>query len=118
MTTELALTADQIQTGMMFRTNIAENAGMLFLMPRPLQASFWMKNVSVPLSAAYIDADGVILEIHRFEPYNTNAVVAGSDKIQFVLETPRDWFARHGISTGTVIRTEKGSLFETFFGRK
>ena len=62
-----------MQTGMMFRTNLAENAGMLFVLPMPQQASFWMKNCPLPLSAAYIDPEGVILEIHDLQPHNTNS---------------------------------------------
>src|ERR1051326_6061757 len=99
MVAELALTPLQVQTGMMFRTNMAENEGMLFVFGIPHQTSFWMKNCSLPLSAAYIDPDGVIQEIHPLEPFNTNSVEAHSSNIQFVLETPQGWFDRHNIST-------------------
>jgi uncharacterized protein len=115
MDTELALTPIQQQTGMMFRTNMAENAGMLFVFPVPHQASFWMANCPLPLSAAYIDPDGVILEIHDLQPFNTNSVVAASDHVQFVLETSQGWFGRHNVTTGMVIRTEHGTLMDTFF---
>src|SRR4051794_35590548 len=102
---------------MMFRTNMAENAGMLFIFPGPHRASFWMKNTPLPLSAAYLDPDGVILEIHKLEPQNTNSVTAASERIQFVLETNEGWFQRHNIGVGAVVRTERGSLRETFFRR-
>jgi uncharacterized membrane protein (UPF0127 family) len=118
MNAELALNNEQLQTGMMFRTNLAENAGMLFVFPVPHRAAFWMKNCPLPLSAAYIDPEGVILEIHDLQPHNTNSVVASSDRVQFVLETSQDWFGRHNITTGAVIRTEKGTLTETFFGKR
>ncbi len=118
MEVELALTAQQQQTGMMFRTNLAENAGMLFAFPAPFQASFWMKNCPLPLSAAYIDPDGTILEIHKLEPHNTNSVVAASSNVQFVLETNQGWFRRHHVTTGMVVRTEYGSLQDTFFRRR
>ncbi len=114
MVAELALTGEQMETGMMFRTNLAENAGMLFVLPAPQRASFWMKNCPLPLSAAYIDPDGVILEVHDLQPYRTNSVVATSDRVQFVLETNQGWFRRHNIGPGTVIRTERGSLAGTF----
>src|SRR6516162_4103611 len=55
MIAELALTQIQQHTGMMFRTNMAENAGMLFPLPYTQRASFWMKNCPYHLSAAYID---------------------------------------------------------------
>ncbi len=114
LVTELALTGIQQQTGMMFRTNIAENEAMIFVMPNPHRAAFWMKNTSVPLSAAYIDPKGVILEIHDLQPHNTNAVVAASDNVQYILETSQGWFERKKIAPGTVIRTERGSLPQTF----
>src|SRR5215510_11722268 len=88
MIAELALTPMQQQTGMMFRTNMEENAGMLFPLPYTQRAAFWMKNCPYHLSAAYIDPDGIIQEIHDLQPYNTNSAVAASDNIRFVLETP------------------------------
>jgi uncharacterized protein len=118
MMAELALTAEQQQTGMMFRTNLAENAGMLFVFPVPHRASFWMKNCPLPLSAAYIDPEGVILEIHDLQPHNTNSVVASSDRVQFVLEANQGWFARHKVTPGMMMRTERGSLVETFFRQR
>ena len=118
MDAELALSGEQMQTGMMFRTNLAENAGMLFVSPVPYRAAFWMKNCPLPLSAAYIDPEGVILEIHDLQPYNTNSVVASSDRVQFVLETSQGWFGRHHVTTGMVVRTEHGTLTDTFFGKR
>jgi uncharacterized membrane protein (UPF0127 family) len=73
-----------------------------------------MKNTGLPLSAAYISPEGEILELHDFEPHSTNSVPASSDRIQFVLETPRGWFDQNGISTGTLIRAESGPLAEAF----
>ncbi len=111
---ELALTEQQEMVGMMFRTNILETEAMLFDLRYPQRASFWMKNCPESISAAYITSDGVIQEIHHLENNDTNAVVAARDDIRFVLETQEGWFARHHIAPGTVIRTEKGSLAETF----
>jgi uncharacterized protein len=104
----------QQQTGMMFRTNLAETAGMLFVRPAPERASFWMMNCPLPLSAAYIDPEGVILEIHDLQPHNTNSVVSSSERVQFVLETSQGWFGRHNVTTGMVVRTEHGTLAHTF----
>ena len=114
---ELATTEREEMTGMMFRTNIQETDAMLFVLPMPQRASFWMKNCPESLSAAYIGPDGVIEEIHHLEKNDTNSVVAARDDIQYVLETKDGWFARHNIGTGIVIRTERGSLQEAFFSR-
>jgi uncharacterized membrane protein (UPF0127 family) len=112
---ELALTPLEQGTGMMFRTNMDENAGMLFPLPVTEQASFWMTNCPLPLSAAYIDPNGVIQEIHELQASNNIPVQSATDNIRFVLEAPRGWFSRHNIREGTVVRTERGSLMKTFF---
>jgi len=107
----------EVETGMMFRTNMAENEAMIFVLPYVQQARFWMANCPHPLSVAYINTDGVIEEIHHLEPFNTNNVVAKATNIRFALETPQGWFDRHHVSTGAVVRTERGSLKQTFLGQ-
>jgi len=111
---ELALTAEQIQCGMMFRTNIQETDAMLFNLRYPQQAAFWMKNCPESISVAYITSDGTIQEIHHLEKNDTNSVFSARNDIIFALETREGWFARHNIAPGTVITSEKGSLAETF----
>jgi uncharacterized membrane protein (UPF0127 family) len=111
---ELALTEQEEMTGMMFRTNIHETDAMLFVLPQPQRANFWMKNCPESISCAYITADGVIQEIHHLEKNDTNGVVAAREDIQFVLETKEGWFTRHNISPGTVIQSEKGPLADVF----
>jgi uncharacterized membrane protein (UPF0127 family) len=114
MNSEMAVTPRQVQTGMMFRKTMGEDESMIFVLPYPQQANFWMKNCSVPLSVAYIDPQGVIAEIHHLEPFNTNSVTSASQDILFALETPQGWFKRHDVHPGMTIRTERGSLAETF----
>jgi len=118
MTAELALTPIQQHTGMMFRTNMEERAGMLFPLPSTQRASFYMKNCPYPLSAAYIDPEGIIQEIHDLQPFNTNPVQAAYPNIRFVLETPQGWFQRHQIGPGVAVATERGPLMQTFFDER
>lgn len=117
MTTEMALTQGQEQTGMMFRTNMGEMEGMIFVMDHPRQASFWMKNCPLPLSCAFMDIRGRIQEIHDMHAQDTNLIVSATDDIMFVLETPEGWFDRHNIRPGTVVASEKGSLKSTFLSQ-
>jgi uncharacterized membrane protein (UPF0127 family) len=117
LTTELAMSQKEIRTGMMFRTNIAENEAMLFVLGVPQKTAFWMKNTRVPLSVAYIDPAGVILEIHDLKPFDTNSVIADASNIQYALETAQGWFERNGIGVGTPISTDRGPLPSVFFGR-
>jgi len=118
ITAELAVMPDEIYTGMMFRTNLAANAGMLFFLGQPTQPSFWMKNCPLALSAAFIDPAGIILELHDFQPQDTNPVVATALNVQYVLETSRGWFEQHHIGNGTLVRTEHGTFPETFIIRR
>ena len=114
---EVAVTVDQIRTGMMFRDSIGEDEGMLFVFGRPHRASFWMKNVTVALTVAYLDSDGRIVEIHDLEPGEETPVQSEAAHIQFALETSRGWFERRKIRPGTLVRTELGSLQDAFLGR-
>jgi uncharacterized protein len=118
MDAEKCVTQLQIETGMMFRKSMGENDGMIFSLGYPQQAGFWMKNCFVPLSVAYIDSEGVIEEIHPLEPQNTNSVFSATNNIRFALETPQGWFDRHHVTTGMVVRTDKGSLMEAFGQRQ
>lgn len=118
ITAELAITPQELATGMMFRREMGENEGMLFIFGQPARLAFYMKNTYIPLSCAYIDPEGAIVEIHDLEPLNEVPVEARSDKIQFVLEVKRGWFERNGLKTGMIVRTEHGSLQDTFFKRK
>lgn len=110
----LALQPLERQTGMMWRTNMDENEAMLFPFPAPHRASFYMKNTRVPLSAAYIDPEGAIVEIHDLQPLEEKPARAGSDNIQYVLEVKQGWFQRNNITTGAVVRTARGELKNTF----
>ena len=115
MVTEIARQQVEVNTGMMHRKQMGENEGMLFVMPYPHRASFYMRNTLVPLSAAYIDPKGTIVEIHDLKPLDETPVEAQSDRIQYVLETPQGWFKKNNIGPGTLIRTEKGSFEQTFW---
>ncbi len=114
MIAEVARTSSQVATGMMFRKDIAENEGMIFVFSQPHRASFYMRNTIVPLSCAYIDSEGVILEIHHLRPLDETPIQANSDRVQYVLETKQGWLERNQVGIGAMIRTERGSLNETF----
>ena len=111
---ELATTFEQVQTGMMWRTNMAEMEGMLFVFGQPHQVSFFMKNTLLPLSCAYIDPEGTILEIYDMKPLDETSITSKSDQIMYVLEMNQGWFKRHGIKPGVVVATEHGTFPQTF----
>lgn len=118
LVTEIASTPREHELGMMWRTNMAEMEGMIFIFEEPGRRSFWMRNTLVPLDIAYIAADGTLLEVHAAQPRNETPLPSESDRIQFVLETRQGWFQRNNVKPGMPIRTERGSLQETFFRRR
>jgi uncharacterized membrane protein (UPF0127 family) len=114
---EVALNEEQQRVGMMFRTNIEENSGMLFVFAGPSRQSFWMMNCPENLAGAYIDPNGRILEIIDMHANDTTPLLSKTGNVQYVLEMKEGWFKRHKIGEGTLIRTERGSLRETFFSQ-
>lgn len=118
LVTEIAATAQQQAMGMMWRTNMAEMEAMIFPSEQPHRASFWMKNTLLPLSCAYIDANGVILEIRDMKPRDETSIVAVTDRVQYVLEVNKGWFERNNVKVGATLRSERGTLRETFFRQR
>lgn len=103
ITAEVADEPAERMTGLMFRKSLATDSGMLFVMPRAEHVSFWMKNTLVPLSIAYINPKGTIMEIHDLEPQSLKPVGSVFGNILYALEMERDWFANKGILPGTQI---------------
>lgn len=114
---EQAITPAQIQMGMMFRKTLGEKEGMIFVHPDVSARKYWMKNVSVPLSIAYIDPEGRIIETHDMRPFEERTVNSVSTNIQYALEVPQGWFRRNNVAPGTTVKTAKGTLRETYFRR-
>lgn len=115
VTAEIARQMVEIATGMMFRTNMSENEAMLFVFDDAEGRSFYMRNCFIPLSGAYISPAGEILEIINMKPHDETPIPSQSENVQFVLEVPHGWFNRHNLGVGSMVRTERGSLQETFF---
>ncbi|HET7839609.1 MAG TPA: DUF192 domain-containing protein [Rectinemataceae bacterium] len=96
---ELARTSLERETGLMFRTSLAEGTGMLFVFEADQQLAFWMKNTKLPLSLAYISSDGTIREIFDLVPGSLDPVQS-ERSVRYALEVPRGWFAKAGIKSG------------------
>lgn len=100
---EVADTEETRATGMMFRTTMGENEGMLFVINEVRPVAVTMKNTLIPLSVAYINQSGIILEIHEMEPKNEESVQSRFSTIAYTLEMPGGWFRRQGIKPGAKI---------------
>lgn len=103
LTAEIADTPQASENGLMFRDSLPEDRGMLFIFEQPKEASFWMRNTKIPLSIAFIDSTGKILEIKSMNPLDESLVLSNSDRVAYALEVNQGWFARHRISSGAMI---------------
>ena len=101
---EIALRPEEQMAGLMNRDTLDPDRGMLFVFPAPKQASFWMHNTSIPLDLAFLDADGVILEIIPLVPFEEKRVQSQSSKVSYALEVARDWFASRGLKAGLKVK--------------
>lgn len=86
--------------GLMGREALPEGRGMLFVFPRPQPLSFWMRDTLVPISIAYINAAGVIREIHDLRPLDEQGAPSTFRDLLYALEVPQGWFQRHKILPG------------------
>lgn len=97
---EVADDESERAAGLMFRKSLASDSGMLFVMDRPGPVGFWMKNTEVPLTIAYIDPRGTIMELHDLHPRDETPVPSRFRNIAFALEMPQGWFTKNNIWPG------------------
>ena len=96
---EVVTSDKQQQLGLMFREQLHENHGMLFVYPVAKPLSFWMKDTVLALSIAYIGSDGTIVDIQKMEPLDENSYRSLAPA-QFALEMPQSWFENNNIQIG------------------
>lgn len=99
VTAEVARTPDERAQGLMYREELENGRGMLFVFERPELRSFWMQNTYIPLDIAYIDAGRTIVDILAMEPLSDD-LYESTQPALFALEVPQGWFASRGISVG------------------
>jgi uncharacterized protein len=99
---EVAATPESRTLGLMFRSVLQADHGMLFISPDEQAYCMWMKNTLIPLSAAFLDGNGKIANIAEMEAASTKDYCA-TGPIQYVLEMSWGWFQRRGIGVGAQV---------------
>ena len=99
-TVEVARTSEQQGQGLMFRTSLAADMGMIFPFPQPRMASFWMRNTLIPLDMIFIRADGTIARIAANTAPQSEDSVSSGEPVAAVLEIPGGRAAELGIREG------------------
>ena len=100
---EVADTEATRAQGLSFRTSLATDHGMLFIFPSDTETCFWMKNTPLPLSIAFIDSQGSIVNIADMEP-NTTTAHCPSRPIRYALEMKQGWFHDKGLRAGSKVK--------------
>ncbi|MBK3868523.1 DUF192 domain-containing protein [Pseudomonas stutzeri] len=99
LTAEYATTADQRQLGLMWRTELAADSGMLFRFGEVRRHCLWMKDTPLPLSAAFLDEGGVIVDVIDLEPLSTE-IRCSQRPARYALEVNQGWFDKRDIGRG------------------
>jgi uncharacterized membrane protein (UPF0127 family) len=104
---ELAMTEEERSRGLMLRTSLPANHGMLFVFERRSRDAFWNLNTLVPLSVAYLERDGTIVDIQDLKAQTPGVqpeMHPPAVPYLYALETNQGWFERHGVAVGDVLR--------------
>ncbi|MDR0247528.1 MAG: DUF192 domain-containing protein [Burkholderiales bacterium] len=101
---EVAQTPEQRERGLMHRFTLPGGHGMLFVFTHPQPLSFWMKNTPAPLSIAFIDEHGAILNIRDMTPNDDTTLHRSQGNALYALEVRKGWFDEQGVKAGSSIR--------------
>ncbi len=97
---EVARAPQEIANGLMYRSEMAPNRGMLFWFQDEQPRSFWMRNTLIPLDMVFVTAKGRITNIVHSATPNTDTLRSSTEPVQFVVELPGGTAAAHGITAG------------------
>nr|UOZ96833.1 hypothetical protein NCPCFENI_00737 [Cupriavidus sp.] len=100
---ELADTPELRSRGLMYRTDLGPNQGMLFIFDQAERHCMWMRNTPLPLSVAFIDASGRIINLADMTPFSDTAHCAARPA-RYAVETRQGWFAKNGVGPGDRVR--------------
>jgi uncharacterized membrane protein (UPF0127 family) len=97
---QVATTSEEHQIGLMYRQEMPQHEGMLFIFENPSRLCFWMKNTLIPLTAAFIADDGAIVNLEDMKPQSLDSHCAAKP-VRYVLEMNKGWFAKKGLKAGS-----------------
>jgi len=100
---EVADNEDERTTGLMYRSELNPDQGMLFVFDEPGIYPFYMKSTQIPLSIAFIDKDGIIIDIQQMTPLDEQTLHYPAKPFLFSLEVNQGWFLQKGIKEGDTV---------------
>ena len=96
---QVAQTPQERQIGLMFRKDMPQHEGMLFVFEQPASQCFWMRNTLLPLTAAFVADDGTIVNLADMKPQSDDSHCSAKP-VRYVLEMNQGWFAKRNIQAG------------------
>jgi uncharacterized protein len=100
---QLAVKPAEMEHGLMGRTDLKSDEGMIFVYAQPQQMSFWMRNTPTPLDIGFFTGDGTLREIYQMYPFDETPVPSRSEVLVFALEMKQGWFEFNGVKPGAKI---------------
>jgi uncharacterized membrane protein (UPF0127 family) len=115
MFVEIADTPDKQEYGLMNRTSMPDDRGMIFMFSREVDIPFWMKDTLIDLSIAFIDSSGVIVDMQEMQAMTLNNHVPAKP-YQYAIEANAAWYSRHGIAAGDFADISQAVASSSVFG--
>jgi uncharacterized membrane protein (UPF0127 family) len=97
---QVARSVNERSTGLMHRKEMPQHEGMLFIFEQPSVQCFWMRNTLLPLSIAFVEDDGTIVNIREMQPLDEQTRHCSDKPVRYVLEMNQGWFAKRAIKPG------------------
>lgn len=101
---KVARSEEELERGLSGTSDLGEDQGMIFVLPKNRKTQFHMKGVSIPLSIAYLDWRGKITKIEGMDPKTPERIYEAPENTRYALEMNRGWFERAGLKKGDQVR--------------
>lgn len=107
---KIANTPSKLEYGLMFKSSLPDDEGMLFEFPHSNKLSFWGKNTLIPLDIAFVSSDGIIVKISEIKPFD-DSIVSSDEKCKYAIEANKGFFKNYRINIGSKIKIEKDTQY-------
>ena len=103
MSLEVAVSPDAVKQGLMHRTYLSRQGGMIFVFSPAEQTAMWMKNTLIPLDMIFVDSTSTVLNVHRSATPHDLTPIWSNGKAQYVIELKDGTIERYGLSPGQTL---------------
>lgn len=102
---QVAVYMTEMQRGLMGRTDLGPDDGMIFIYEKPQRMSFWMHDTPTALDIGFFDGSGELREVFTMKPFDETTVSSYSQSLRFAVEMKEGWYAQHQVKPGAKLDT-------------